>query len=103
MCKLNSFFHLQSLSCCSVEEDSNFGQSTALVEACRNRDVPLVDLLLKHGARDDDCKALSVTVQNRDETLIAKLLSTKVKCCLLLFECVSSFIQFIFQFYLFLL
>lgn len=49
---------LQSLSCCSVEEDSSFGQSTALVEACRNRDVPLVDLLLKHGARDDDCKGL---------------------------------------------
>lgn len=68
----------QSLSCCSVEEDTNYGQSTGLVEACHNRDVPIVDLLLKHGARDDDCKALSVAVQNKDETLIAKLLSTKV-------------------------
>lgn len=61
-----------------MEEDTNYGQSTGLVEACRNRDVPIVDLLLKHGARDDDCKALSVAVQNKDETLIAKLLSTKV-------------------------
>lgn len=48
------------------------------MEACINRDVPLVDLLLKYGARDDDCKALNVTVQNKDETLTAKLLSTKV-------------------------
>lgn len=38
----------------------------------------MVDLLLKHGARDDDCKALAVAVQNKDETLTAKLLSTKV-------------------------
>lgn len=67
----------ETLSCCSVEEDSSYGQSTALVEACRNRDVPTVDLLLKHGARDDDCKALAVAVQNRDETLTAKLLSIK--------------------------
>lgn len=62
-----------------MDEDSNFGQSTGLVEACRNRDVPIVDLLLKHGARDDDCKALYVAVENNDETLIAKLLSTKVR------------------------
>ncbi|KAJ8942684.1 hypothetical protein NQ314_010008 [Rhamnusium bicolor] len=67
----------ESLSCCSVEEDYNYGQSTGLVEACRNRDVPIVDLLLKHGARDDECKALSAAIYNKDETLIAKLLSTK--------------------------
>ncbi|XP_050515571.1 leucine-rich repeat serine/threonine-protein kinase 1 isoform X2 [Diabrotica virgifera virgifera] len=67
----------ETLTCCSVEDDSNFGQSTGLVEACRNRDVPVVDLLLKHGARDDECKALAVAVENNDETLIAKLLSTK--------------------------
>lgn len=60
-----------------MEDDSNYGQSTGLVEACRNRDVPIVDLLLKYGARDDECKALSVVVQNKDETLTAKLLSTK--------------------------
>lgn len=39
----------------------------------------MVDLLLKHGARDDDCKALAIAVQNKDETLTAKLLSTKVR------------------------
>lgn len=62
---------------CSVEDDSNYS-STGLVEACKNRDVPIVDLLLKRGARDDECKALGVAVTNKDETLIAKLLSTKV-------------------------
>lgn len=48
-----------------------------MVEACRNRDVAIVDLLLKNGARDDDCKALSAAIDNKDETLIAKLLSMK--------------------------
>ncbi|XP_017772148.1 PREDICTED: leucine-rich repeat serine/threonine-protein kinase 1 isoform X5 [Nicrophorus vespilloides] len=67
----------ESISCSSVEEDLNSGQSTALMEACKNRDVPLVELLLRCGARDDECKALSVAVQNRDEILSAKLLSTK--------------------------
>lgn len=66
------------MSCCSVEDDISYAQSTALVEACKNRDVMMVDLLLKHGARDDDCKALAIAVQNKDETLTAKLLSTKV-------------------------
>ncbi|XP_015840648.1 leucine-rich repeat serine/threonine-protein kinase 1 isoform X3 [Tribolium castaneum] len=74
---IKAYHDLENLSCCSVEEDSNYGQSTGLVEACRNRDVPIVDLLLKYGARDDECKALSVAVQNKDETLTAKLLSTK--------------------------
>lgn len=49
-----------------------------LVEACRNRDIAIVDLLLKHGARDDDCRALAVVVKNRDDILTAKLLSIKV-------------------------
>lgn len=78
-CILYYCFLFQTLSCCSVEEDSSYGQSTALVEACKNRDVMMVDLLLKHSARDDDCKALAVVVHNKDETLTAKLLSTKVK------------------------
>lgn len=47
------------------------------MEACRNRDVSIVDLLLKNGARDDDCKALSAAIDNKDETLVAKLLSMK--------------------------
>ncbi|XP_018323262.1 leucine-rich repeat serine/threonine-protein kinase 1 isoform X2 [Agrilus planipennis] len=66
-----------NLSCCTIEDDSTIGQSTALMEACRNRDIPMVNLLLKYGARDDDCKALAVAVENRDETLTAKLLSVK--------------------------
>ncbi|KAL0267443.1 UNVERIFIED_CONTAM: hypothetical protein PYX00_009712 [Menopon gallinae] len=48
-----------------------------LVEAAKNRDVAMVDMLLRHGARDDFSKALSVTVQNQDDILTAKLLSTK--------------------------
>ncbi|KAF5301002.1 hypothetical protein FQR65_LT08985 [Abscondita terminalis] len=71
---MDTFYN--SLTCCSAEE-LNYSQSTTLVEACRNRDVPLVDLLLKYGARDDECRAIALTVQNKDETLIAKLLSVK--------------------------
>ncbi|XP_076250430.1 leucine-rich repeat kinase isoform X2 [Rhynchophorus ferrugineus] len=62
--------------CSSTEEDTSYS-SSGLVEACKNRDVPIVDLLLRRGARDDECKALFVAVANKDETLIAKLLSTK--------------------------
>ncbi|XP_050296551.1 leucine-rich repeat serine/threonine-protein kinase 1 isoform X5 [Anthonomus grandis grandis] len=63
-------------SCCSIEDDSNYS-SSGLVEACKNRDVAILDLLLKRGARDDECKALSVAMHNKDETLISKLLATK--------------------------
>jgi len=52
--------------------------STALVEACRNRDIGMADLLLRHSARDDDCKAVRVATRNRDDILTAKLLSIKV-------------------------
>lgn len=62
----------------SVDEDVLSTHSTALVEACINRDYSLVDLLLKYGARDDECKALFITIQNKDETLTTKLLSVKV-------------------------
>ncbi|KAK7861679.1 hypothetical protein R5R35_005355 [Gryllus longicercus] len=51
--------------------------STALVEACKNRDIGMTDLLLRHGARDDDCKALRVATHNHDDILTAKLLSIK--------------------------
>ncbi|XP_043282367.1 leucine-rich repeat serine/threonine-protein kinase 1 isoform X2 [Venturia canescens] len=50
---------------------------TVLTIACHNRDVKIADLLLKHGAVDNECKALKIAAQNRDETLTAKLLSTK--------------------------
>lgn len=38
---------------------------TPLVLACANRDLSTVDLLLRAGARDDDCKALAVVVAAR--------------------------------------
>lgn len=63
------------------------------MEACRNRDIPIVDLLLKHGARDDDCKALSLAAQNKDETLTAKLLAMKV--------CKADVVFFICKIYIF--
>lgn len=53
--------------------------ASCLVDACKNRDVSMVDLLLRHGACDDLSKALGVTVQNKDDILTAKLLSTKVR------------------------
>jgi ankyrin repeat protein len=60
-------------------EDSGASSvSTALVEACKNRDIGMADLLLRHSARDDDCKALRIAARHRDAILIAKLLSIKV-------------------------
>ncbi|XP_075215251.1 leucine-rich repeat kinase [Lycorma delicatula] len=59
------------------EQEEIVHNGSALVEACSNRDIAIVDLLLKHGARDDDCKALSVVVANQDDILTAKLLSIK--------------------------
>ncbi|XP_026687900.1 leucine-rich repeat serine/threonine-protein kinase 1-like, partial [Diaphorina citri] len=51
----------QSISPRSGNEES----VTPLVLACSNRDLSTVDLLLKAGARDDDCKALAVVVAAR--------------------------------------
>ncbi|KAF4523571.1 hypothetical protein B566_EDAN014882, partial [Ephemera danica] len=64
----------------SREEDvlgQGVAGSTALVEACRNRDLTTLDLLLKYGARDDDCRALAVASASKDEIMAAKLLATK--------------------------
>lgn len=61
----------------SNDDEFCTGKSTALVEACRNRDVPMAELLLSHGARDDECRALGVAVRNKDEVLTARLLSIK--------------------------
>ena len=57
----------------SLSEDS----STALVEACSHRDLGMIELLLKHGARDDDCKALAIVA--KDDVIVGKILSLKVK------------------------
>ncbi|KAI4476963.1 hypothetical protein M0804_013143 [Polistes exclamans] len=57
--------------------DQEMNNSTVLTIACQNRDIKIADLLLKHGAVDNDCKALKIAAQNRDEALTAKLLSIK--------------------------
>ncbi|GIX66529.1 hypothetical protein CEXT_19851 [Caerostris extrusa] len=66
----------------SIEElnrasDNTGSSSTALVEACKNRDVNMVDCLVRHGARDDNCKALKVASSNKDEYIASKLLTLK--------------------------
>lgn len=53
--------------------------STALVEACRNRDLGMLDLLLKSHARDDECKALFIAAHAKDEVIVSKLLALKVR------------------------
>jgi ankyrin repeat protein len=60
------------------EDSGSSSVSTALVEACRNRDIGMADLLLRHSARDDDCKALRIAARHKDAILTAKLLSIKV-------------------------
>jgi hypothetical protein len=47
------------------------------VEACRNRDMGMIDLLIKYSARDDDCKALSIALRSDDEIIASKLLTLK--------------------------
>lgn len=50
-----------------------------MVEACRNRDLGMLDLLLKSHARDDECKALFIAAHARDEVIVSKLLALKVR------------------------
>ncbi|KYM96488.1 Leucine-rich repeat serine/threonine-protein kinase 1 [Cyphomyrmex costatus] len=59
------------------QNDPDGSYSSVLTIACQNRDVKIADLLLKHGAVDNECKALKIAAQNRDEALTAKLLSIK--------------------------
>ncbi|XP_012258936.2 leucine-rich repeat serine/threonine-protein kinase 1 [Athalia rosae] len=59
------------------QSDTEFNYSTVLTIACTNRDIKIADLLLKHGAVDNECQALKIAAQNRDEALTAKLLSIK--------------------------
>ncbi|XP_014247457.1 leucine-rich repeat serine/threonine-protein kinase 1 [Cimex lectularius] len=48
-----------------------------LVEACKSRNIALVDLLLRYNAHDHESKALSVAIQNKDDLLTAKLLAIR--------------------------
>lgn len=59
------------------QSDIEGNYSNVLTIACQNRDIKIADLLLKHGAVDNECKALKIAAQNRDEILTAKLLSIK--------------------------
>lgn len=54
------FFKLLGLNQCKLLDGGTvfFKGSTCLVEACMNRDMGMIDLLLKYGARDDDCKVI---------------------------------------------
>jgi hypothetical protein len=47
------------------------------MEAARNRDMGMLDLLLKYGARDDQNHALAVAAQASDYLVMSKLLALK--------------------------
>ena len=59
-------------------EEAAWGKGhTCLVEAARNRDMGMIDLLLKYGARDDQNQALMVAGQAKDHLVMSKLLALK--------------------------
>jgi hypothetical protein len=47
------------------------------MEAARNRDMGMLDLLLKYGGRDDQNHALAVAAQAADHLVMSKLLALK--------------------------
>lgn len=51
--------------------------NSPLAEATRQKSISMVDLLLTYGARDDESSALSIAIQNNDETIISRLLAIK--------------------------
>ncbi|CAB0014704.1 unnamed protein product [Nesidiocoris tenuis] len=53
------------------------GDCVCLIEACKLRNITMVDLLLRHNAHDHESKALAVAIHNKDDLLIAKLLSIR--------------------------
>ena len=67
-----------------------FQGSTCLVEACRNRDLGMIDLLLKYGARDDECKALMVAAAGGESIIASKLLALKANQGSFLFRAVVA-------------
>ena len=52
-------------------------QASCLVEAASNRDMGMLDLLLKYGARDTGDQALVVAVRSKDHLFMSKLLALK--------------------------
>ena len=61
----------------SVEGEGYYKSSTCLLEAARNRDMGMIDLLLKYGARDDQNLALAAAAQTNDFLVMSKLLALK--------------------------
>lgn len=58
--------------------DGDGGRSTTvLLEACSQGDSQMVDLLLRHGARDEDCAALRAAVQAGVDRLVSRLLALR--------------------------
>ncbi|XP_017968519.1 leucine-rich repeat serine/threonine-protein kinase 1 isoform X2 [Drosophila navojoa] len=49
-----------------------------ITEACKQRSLAMLDLLLKFGARDDNGTAISVAIASEDEALLSRLLARRV-------------------------
>ncbi|XP_067619806.1 leucine-rich repeat serine/threonine-protein kinase 1 isoform X10 [Eurosta solidaginis] len=49
-----------------------------IAEACKQRSLPILELLLKYGARDDNGSALGVAVVSNDEAILSRLLAKRV-------------------------
>lgn len=58
--------------------DEIYGFSNVpLAEAARQKSLPMVELLLKYGAKDDHSTALSLACLNGDESIVCRLLAIK--------------------------
>lgn len=49
-----------------------------IAEACKQRSLAMLDLLLKYGARDDNGTAICVAIASEDEALLSRLLARRV-------------------------
>ncbi|XP_054091980.1 leucine-rich repeat serine/threonine-protein kinase 1 isoform X2 [Zeugodacus cucurbitae] len=49
-----------------------------IAEACKQHSLPMLELLLKYGARDENGTALSVAITSEDEVILNRLLAQRV-------------------------
>jgi len=49
-----------------------------IAEACKQRSLAMLDLLLKHGARDDNGSAIGMAMTGGDEAILSRLLARRV-------------------------
>lgn len=61
----------------SVDGETFSKSSTCLLEAAKNRDMGMIDLLLRYGARDDQNLALAAAAKTDDFLVMSKLLALK--------------------------